>query len=101
MESDTRTGRTLKLSSQLCGDTWRSCVVAALTALECCDGKLFVECSELRSFDEEGLAMLIGFSRYSDRRQVRVVLANPPESLRQSLEFRGLAWLFDWSPLAG
>ena len=87
------------LPVELSAESWQGCVVTALAALECSRFRLLVECSELRSFDEPGLAMLIGLSRYSERRQVRVVLVNPPESLRKGLEGRGLGWLFEWRPL--
>ncbi len=79
--------------------SWQSCVAGALTALERSQGHLIVECSQLEGFDDGGIAMLIGLSHYSQRRQVRVVLANPPATLRQTLEVRGAAWLFVWRPL--
>ncbi len=89
----------VSLPTELSVESWQRCVVGMLTALECAQGHLLVECAELRSFDEGGLAMLIVLSRYIERRQVRVVLANPPEILRQGLELRGLGWLFEWRPL--
>jgi anti-anti-sigma regulatory factor len=76
-------------------------VIDAVTALETSRGRLVVECAALESFDEDGIALLIGLSRYSEGRKIRVELVNPPDDLRQNLEFRGLAWLFDWRPLCG
>ena len=87
------------LPSELSMRSWQGCAAGALTALECSRGYLIVECSELEVFDESGVALLIGLSHYSQRRQVRVVLANPPATLRQTLEVRGAGWLFEWRPL--
>ena len=98
MDSNTQTPGSFRLPREVSADTWQSRVVTALTVLECAEGVLVVDCSEVGSFDDAGIAMLIGFARYSERRDVRVLLANPPEPLRTSLERRGLTWLFDWSP---
>ena len=83
------------LPPELSMRSWQDCVAGALTALECAH----IECSQLQAFDDGGIAMLIGLSHYSQRRQVRVVLANPPATLRQTLEVRGAVWLFEWRPL--
>ena len=91
---------TFRLPAHLSTDSWRVCVVDALTALEASHDRLAVECEALETFDEDGVALLIGLSRYSEARQVRVVLVNPPDDLRRNLEFRGLAWLFEWRPIA-
>jgi len=68
-------------------------------AVESAHASLVVECAGLRTFDEHGVAMLVGLAHYSARQQVRVVLANPPAGLRQHLELAGLAWFFEWQPL--
>ncbi len=89
------------LPPELSIQTWQGCVTKVLSALECSHGRLVVECSELQAIDDGGIAMLIGLSHYSQRRQIRVVLTNPPATLRQTLEVRGVAWLFEWRPLVG
>jgi anti-anti-sigma regulatory factor len=79
--------------------SWRSCADSASVAVESAHVLLVVECSGLRTFDEHGVAMLVGLAHYSARQQVRVMLANPPAGLRQHLELAGLAWFFEWRPL--
>jgi anti-anti-sigma regulatory factor len=79
--------------------SWRGCADRASLAVESARALLVVECAELRTFDEHGVAMLVGLAHYSARRQVRVVLSNPPARLRQHLELVGLAWFFEWQPL--
>ena len=71
MDTNTQTPGSFRLPRELSADTWQSRVVTALTALECADGVLVVDCSEVGSFDDAGIAMLIGFARYSERRSVR------------------------------
>ena len=96
MSADTQKVGFFRLPRELSAASWQRDVVSAMTALEVSGGLLTVECGELRSFDDDGLALLIGLSRYSERRQTRVVLSNAPEILRKNLDSRGLAWLFDW-----
>ena len=87
------------LPEDLSVSSWRRCADSASVAVESAQTSLVVECSELRTFDEHGVAMLVGLAHYSARQQVRVVLANPPVGLRQHLELAGLAWFFEWQPL--
>ena len=87
------------LPEDLSVTSWRRCADSASVAVESAQTSLVVECSELRTFDEHGVAMLVGLAHYSARQQVRVVLAHPPVGLRQHLELAGLAWFFEWQPL--
>jgi len=87
------------LPDDLSVTSWRSCADSAAVAVESAQTSLVVECAGLRTFDEHGVAMLVGLAHYSARQQVRVVLANPPAGLRQHLELAGLAWFFEWQPL--
>ena len=87
------------LPEALSGSSWRACAEAASTALASAGSELIVECAELRVIDDHGIAMLIGLAHYSARRQVRVVLTNPPAALRSRLELNGMAWFFAWRPL--
>ena len=79
--------------------SWRRCADSVSVAVESAQVSLVVDCAGLRTFDEHGVAMLVGLADYSARQQVRVVLANPPACLRQHLELAGLAWFFEWQPL--
>src|SRR6476619_7799187 len=72
--------------TRLCAEAWSNCVIDALTAIETSHGRLVVECATLESFDESGVALLIGLARYSERRQLRVELVDPPNALRENLE---------------
>ena len=87
------------LPEELSVRSWRGCADSASVAVESAQTLLVVECAGLRTFDEHGVAMLVGLAHYSARQQVRVVLANPPARLRQHLELAGLAWFFEWQPL--
>jgi len=87
------------LPEDLSVTTWRRCADSASVAVESAHASLVVECAGLRTFDEQGVAMLVGLAHYGARQQVRVVLANPPAGLRQHLELAGLAWFFEWQPL--
>jgi anti-anti-sigma factor len=67
-------------------------------ALMGADRELIVLCSDVRYFDDTGIALLLALAHYANRYQVRVVLDRPPEALRRRLEIAGLAWLFDLRP---
>jgi anti-anti-sigma regulatory factor len=87
------------LPEELSERTWKRCATGAAAALDTAEGNLIVECSELVRFDEHGIAMLVGLAHYSEVRQVKVVLVNPPITLRAHLETTGMAWFFEWRPL--
>jgi ABC-type transporter Mla MlaB component len=99
MEPTVGSVATFRLPAHLSTESWRVCVIDALTALEAARGRLVVECEAVESFDDDGIALLLGLSRHSEGRQIRVELLNAPAGLRENLEFRGLAWLFEWRPV--
>ena len=88
------------LPEELSERTWEYLAETATIALDSTGQRLVVECSALVRFDDYGIAMLVGLAHYSQRRQVRVLLANPPLPLRERLEVTGMAWFFDWRPLS-
>ena len=96
---DPTTAADVELPGELTLATWRRTITQVAVALDAAHERLVLECSALEAFDDEGIAFLLGLAEHGTKRQLRVVLRNPPSALRARLELGGFAWLFEWWPL--
>ena len=75
-----------------------SCIAHMSRALSAAEQRVVVDCSAVRCFDDDGLALLFALVQYADRHQIGVVLVEVPTALRLRIECGGLAWMFELEP---